>query len=47
MVQVAVCSLDIPLPRLIYNASGMQFHCRLDDNVGGYDCPQLVDPMDN
>ena len=47
IVQVAVCSSDIPLPRLIDTTSGMQFQCRLDDNVWGYDCPQLADPMDN
>ena len=47
MVQVAVCSSAISLPCLIYTTSGMQFQCRLDDNVWGDDCPQLVDPMDN
>ncbi len=45
MVQVDVCSSDIQLPRFIYTTSDMQ--CRLDDNVWGYDCPQLVDPIDN
>ena len=47
MVQVAACSSDIPLPRLMYITSGMQFQWRLDDNVWGYDYPQLVDPIVN
>ena len=47
MVQVAVCSSDIPLPRLMYTTSGMQFQCCLVDNVWGYDYPQLIDPIDN
>ena len=47
MVQGDVCCSGIPLPRLIYTTSGVQFQCRLDDNVWGYDRPQLVDPVDN
>ncbi len=47
MVQVAVCSSEIPFPRLIYTTRGTQFQCRLDDNVWGYVRRQRVNPMDN